>query len=799
MMGGARLWASAIRRRRLAASVFLALFAGLAGGVVMTSMEVARRTSSALDRYLDQPTVAQRGVSVCPVGVTGEEPDFDPGVQCSGIADLAAAAQLLRGSPLVADVTPAATLITALSRDGTGPWNPIIQIAVIDGIGPGGAIRVEGRAPRSDAADEIALNEPAARRYGLSAGDDVTMGVFSADQRLDIASKGQADEPAGPHARVRVVGVYRAVEDLAPDAEAEVLTPPGWWRTYGRDDLAGYGRILAVRLHDRSTAAGFDASLTELLPGRIFQSQELSGSPESTRRVIELQSAAAWAVAVAALIAALGFVGQAVRRQSIQDLADRETVGALGMTRWDMLAGLALGALPVAIGASIIAATAAVLASPVGPVGQARPIEISPGINVDGAVIGLGGLSVASFVVMVAVGAALIELGRRDRAIARPHVSRFSFLPVSPRAGLGLLRRTDRSALSGAVAGTALAITAVIFASGVSASHADLMDHPARYGQTWQALAGNFGNQEEIDAGEASAAKIGDIGEYGLTRQTAAATIEGRPVYVFAFTRKGPLVRPVILEGREPGPGEVALGAKTMAIHHLHVGDPVTIRGQFVGPPLTLTVVGRAIINDGSGTGTRLDDGALVDDSDFPDTGDSPQYLLVRGRAGVSSTRLVDRLKADFGESATPPRVPADVANLDRVSATPTLLAALIAVLAASALANALVTIVGRRGRDIGVLRALGFTRAQVLRSTTTIATVAALAASIIGIPLGVIVARWGWSAVESRIGVESGVVLPILWVVATTSGVVAIAHLIALIPGIRAVRVRAGRALRSE
>ncbi len=800
-MGGARLWAASIRRQRLAATIFLALFAGLAAGAVMTSAGVARRTASALDRYLEQPTSASRSVNVCPVGITGEEPDFEPSKQCSGAADIEAAGKLLSRSPLVADVEPVAVLITGLRRDDAGPWNPIIQIAVTDGGGwTNGTIMVEGRVPRADAADEISVNEPTARRFGLSVGDVVTMGNFSADQRLDIGSKGEAGEPVGPRARVRVLGVTRSVDDLAPGAEAEVFTTPGWWRSYGSDDLAGYGRFLLVRLRDRSTAGEFDDSLSDLLPGRVFQSQPLSGGTDSTRRVIELQSAAAWAVTIAALVAALAFVGQAVRRQSITNLAERATVGALGMGRQGMVATVAIGALPVAIGASLVATATAVLASPVGPIGQARLIEISPGINVDGIVIGLGVLAVASFVMVVAVGAAAFDLRRSTRTVSPPLVSRVPILPVSARAGLSLLRRRDRNALPGAVMGTALAIAAVIFAFGVSASHADLLDHPERYGQTWQALAGNFGNLEEQDAGEAAAARNGAVEEYGLTRQTSAVTIDGQSANVFAFTKKSTQVRPVILEGREPGPGEVALGGRTMTNLRLRLGDRVTIQSQIPGtPPLELAVVGRAIINDGSGGSNRLDDGALVDDSDFPDPGSTPASLLARGAAGLDSAQLVDALKVDFGPSATPARRPADVANLDRVSAAPVLLAALITLLAAAALANALVTIIGRQRREIGILRSLGFTRSQVLRATATIAIFAAVVASIIGVPVGVIVTRWGWSTVESRLGIESGVVVPILWVAGTVVGTLVIAQLIALLPGIRATRGHAADALRAE
>jgi putative ABC transport system permease protein len=126
-------------------------------------------------------------------------------------------------------------------------------------------------------------------------------------------------------------------------------------------------------------------------------------------------------------------------------------------------------------------------------------------------------------------------------------------------------------------------------------------------------------------------------------------------------------------------------------------------------------------------------------------------------------------------------------------------LVALVAVLAAAALANALITIIGRRRHDIGILRALGFSRAQVLRSTIAIATMVALASSIIGVPFGVIVTRWGWSAVQSRIGVESGVVIPVPLVVGTVLIALSVTQLISLVPGLRATRRRAADALRSE
>jgi hypothetical protein len=65
-----RLWARSTIRGHLRATIFIALFAGLASGAVLTAVEVARRTSSAYARYLDYAHVAALSVVVCPAGVT---------------------------------------------------------------------------------------------------------------------------------------------------------------------------------------------------------------------------------------------------------------------------------------------------------------------------------------------------------------------------------------------------------------------------------------------------------------------------------------------------------------------------------------------------------------------------------------------------------------------------------------------------------------------------------------------------------------------------------------------------------
>ncbi len=800
-MGGALLWARAIGRRRWAATVFLALFAGLAGGAVMTAMGVARRTSTALDRYLRQPAMATQTVFGCPVGLTEKDIEADPGTICSGTKNVLEVGRLLRASPLVARVEPLAVLIIGVKPRNAARWDPSIQYALLEGNEPLGApVVVKGRLPRRNSPLEIAINEALAGRYAITVGDAVQLSSYRAEQRLNLSSNRVNDEPRGKNIRVKVVGLIRTSDDLATDPEPIVFTNAAWWRAYGSDDLAGYGKASAVRLRDKGTGPEFTRSLRELLPGRVFQFQDFLSPTDSSRRVIELQSAAAWAVAIAAAIASMGFFVQAISRQCGRDLADRATLAALGMARRDVLFAFVLRAFPVAVGAGLVSAVIAMLASPVGPIGLARRIEIAPGLRFDATVVLGGAATVVLLTMMASIGAVVLRLRRVDRMATRPFVTGPVSMPVSARAGLSFLRRGDRTALPGALIGTAVAVGFVMVAAGASASRRDLVAHPVRFGQTWQVTAGDFGSTEEIVAGAQSLARVVGVEEYGQTRSTSGSSIADRQVFVFAFTRQGARVRPTIADGRAPGVGEVALGARTLRAHHLLLGDRVSIRspgGRTVGP---LTIVGQVLVNDGLTT-QRLDDGALVSEDTF-DTIDAPsiaQSFLIRASTGVSTDELITRLRIGFGKSAKPAKIPEDIANLERVAVAPTLLAALVAVLGAAAMINTLLMVISRRRRDIGVLRALGFNRIQVLASTAAMASALMFPALFLGLLFGVIAMRLGWSLVQSRIGVESAAVLPLTAIIVAVLGTLVVAQLVALITAIRAARVRPASALAAE
>ena len=126
-------------------------------------------------------------------------------------------------------------------------------------------------------------------------------------------------------------------------------------------------------------------------------------------------------------------------------------------------------------------------------------------------------------------------------------------------------------------------------------------------------------------------------------------------------------------------------------------------------------------------------------------------------------------------------------------------LAVAVLVLAAVALVNALVTSVRRRGRELAVLKAVGAGRRQIRGVVAWQATAWALVAALIGLPLGVVLGASGWEAITTSLGLHSPTAVPVLFVAAVALSIVAIANLVALLPGRAAAKVAAASALRTE
>ena len=86
---------------------------------------------------------------------------------------------------------------------------------------------------------------------------------------------------------------------------------------------------------------------------------------------------------------------------------------------------------------------------------------------------------------------------------------------------------------------------------------------------------------------------------------------------------------------------------------------------------------------------------------------------------------------------------PAEIINRGSLDATPTLLRAALATGIVTTLGLTLVASVSRRKRDLALLKALGFTKAQLAAATSWQSTMAVAIGAVVGIPLGIILGRF--------------------------------------------------------
>jgi ABC-type lipoprotein release transport system permease subunit len=141
---------------------------------------------------------------------------------------------------------------------------------------------------------------------------------------------------------------------------------------------------------------------------------------------------------------------------------------------------------------------------------------------------------------------------------------------------------------------------------------------------------------------------------------------------------------------------------------------------------------------------------------------------------------------------------PAEVAKLDQVRGLPRVLGIFLAALAGLAILHALVQTAQRRRVELGVLRAIGFTRGQVAGSMGWQAVTLAVVGAAVGLPVGIAAGRWVWAAVANGLGVapQPAVAGPLLLVVPAA---IAIAALAGTATGALAGRSPASVALRAE
>jgi hypothetical protein len=793
----------------------LAVLLGVIGGIALTAAAGARRTDTAYPRFLRASHAAQLAVFPALSGFGG---------YFRAIARL----------PEVSSSASTAFLQMSLPGPGASPFGLTAEASPAgdDGVSLDRVKVLAGHL--FDPADPhaVMISQPLADREHLRPGG--TLHLIGYPQR--------GPNPDVAHAvrlEFRVSAVVAFTDQIAAASYPRLLLSPAFARTRQAMSFnpAGGGLYLVLRPH--ADAAAFTRQATALAAryrvGNI-QVAHLATTYAAAQRGIRPEAAALAIFAGLAGLIALAIIGQLLSRQLVLDSAEFPVLRALGMPR-SRLAALSLARVAaVTIAGAVIAVGIAVAASPLMPIGPARSAEPSPGVEVNLAILSAGFVLIAVAPLLVVLPAALRAANRAQGALglAEPatpaHRSRLSpalGLAGSVPGNLGVRMAFEpgrgRTAVPvrSALVGTTVAVAAVVAAMVFGASFLGLVGTPHRYGQNWPqelnlqagAVPGAIGEKVLAQVKGLTQYAGGNYGEVSVAAPAGSGTVVPA-IGLDQLRGRGFLT---LLAGRAPaGPHEIALGPRTLHTLGVHVGQQVKVRVN--GRASQMRVVGSAVFaafHVGGDTPTDLGTGAVVAASVLSQpnppfcTGGITCYnfFLLRYRPGTDLRLAAAQVSRAATRDHCPPGLclvqtdqrPSDIENFTEVRDTPLILGAVLALLAVGTLAHVLLTGVRRRRRDLAVLKTLGLLRSQLLRMVSWQATALAAAALLVGLPLGLLAGRWAWLLFADSAGVGSRADVPVPLVLLVIPVTLAMAVLLAAVPGWTAARIRPALILRSE
>jgi hypothetical protein len=743
-LGAIVLVARAELRTRWLGLVGLGLLLGLVGGVVLGTVAVAGRTASAHPRL----------------------------VAASGLADAqallpAARASVFEAVPRMPGVVASWTPVTWVAQINT----PAVRFVALSGgpdRPPGLAepVVVEGRTARPDAVDEVVASEAAAAELGLHVGDEVILRLL---RPVEIARFADGfGEPDGGFARVRVVGVARAPDRAEPAAGLAVT--PAFARAYAADVA---WRAVFVRLRDTgadtrrafaralTTATAIDPTPSPLDPlVRPEPTFPTSGVDPTVRAAQLVLLAGLTVIGVVVALGGLLVVAQGLLRHHGARRDVQRVERALGLTLVERALARVLAAGPGAVVAGAAGAAVVLAAGLVEPLGSQARFEPEPGFRPAWSLALLGGVGLALLLAAMTAGAAALVAARRP-ALAPLPAAGGAWWGRWPAVvlGLGLAWRGPRSGggvrTAATIVGLALAVVGIVTTVTFQTSLRRLVETPARYGvgSDLTVVDVRASDVEQLVADRRVAA-------LDLVRAVSVDVVGGGRTRLLSVEHRKGAVPVETVSGRTAeAPGEIALGPRTADRLGVGVGDTVAVRDA-VGPPVPLVVTG--IVVRRAGAADVLGEGGVVAPAQLRalSAGSAPSVsvdlLATPGRADFLFRELSPR--REVYRTATPP----EIRNLGDLLMLPNLLAVLLAVIGGAAVVHVLLAAGRRHGRDLAVLAVLGATPGQV-RGTLAVAAVATvLPAVLVGVPVGVGVARVVWWEVATSTGVGGDVAVPV-------------------------------------
>ena len=797
-MSAAWYWAQATSRRRLGGVVLLVLVLAVGAGGAMGAAAGARRGATAGERLAAGSAVPEAFV------VAADPATFDAMVAVPEVA--AASGFTLLG--LQPETVPCS--------DDPGSYFQVAGAAAGRPFAVPRPRLVDGRFSDQSNPGEAVVSEQHARRLGVGVGDRIRF--------LPYLLGEDGVTGCGEHvvAEVEVVGVIRELFEIGAGDEptlASTHVTSAFIAAHPEVPVTGPGVTGFVDLAAGTDPQDFADDLAERAP-KDGDGQPLAvalvgvaGAPAPLQPALDAGAVGLWALAGVVALVAATVLALGLARQVAATATELRLLAVLGVRRRHRAAAAAApGIVVVGLGITLAVVLATAL-STVHLVGLADVVEPEPGFDLD-----LGVLLVGVLAVIVVVGALLAAIAwRASTAAGRPAsfegrslrpglAERLAAAGAPPWAALGAGyalvpgRRPAlpaRSALAGVVVGTAGVLAVLLFGLGVGRAGSD----PAVYGWgTWDGLV------RSDDDGDTSAVMAADPDVDGVAAlqirfklRLDGEETNGLPVENIEG-RSGPTV----VKGRLPvGPSEIALGSATAGALGTGIGSTVDAEGP--AGTATLAVVGitafPAFDADPLATGWTADR-QVVDDLGWPagcnDETECFQTTAVVWRDGADVDTVVDRLRGS-GFEVQEPEPGAEVLLIAEADGLPSVAAGVVALVAAAGLAHALTVTVARRRRELAVVRALGFDRAQVRRVLHVEGFVLGVTGGVLGAVAGLVIGGISWRAAARSIGIGPVLPSPTGLVTAVLVCVVALGVLSSLLPARFAVRATPAEALREE
>jgi putative ABC transport system permease protein len=312
-----------------------------------------------------------------------------------------------------------------------------------------------------------------------------------------------------------------------------------------------------------------------------------------------------------------------------------------------------------------------------------------------------------------------------------------------------------------------------------------------------EAVRGQIATVPGVRAAEGSVAGYAQfIGRDGKPVTTGGAPTLGISMPVTPELQQAGTLR----SGRPPsGPGQVVVDARTAEREGFGVGDQVRI--LFQGPPRTFTVSG--VVGFGQAdnlAGATLAGFDLATARQVLNRPGVHDEIDVVAAPGVEPEELRDRVRAALGPSydvLTGEQLAQEsaraVGQFTRFINIVLLAFAFVALFVGSfIIVNTFSIILAQRARELALLRCLGASRRQLMRSVLAEAALIGLVASVLGVAVGVLIAiglREVFAAVGGDLPSTTLQVRPRTIIVALLVGVV-VTLVAALQPALRATRV---------